>query len=257
MKMNRLQSIGIIGNGNVASQLSNFLLHKNCKLTKILVRDIQHAKNEQVIFSELYTENYNDLASFDLVLVSVNDDSLNEVIDQVPLNCFVAYTSGGIGLDQIKRKEKIGVFYPLQTFSKGKVVDMSTVPVLIESEDKAFEKELFSFAKTLFNRVEIMDSKQRKKLHLAAVFVNNFTNHLYYQADEFLKKYELDFSLLIPLIIETANKVQEISPKNAQTGPARRGDLKVIEAQEKQLKDIPLEIYELFNSSIMKTYEKL
>lgn len=255
--MNRLQSIGIIGNGNVASQLNNFLLHKNCKLTKILVRDIQRAKNEQASFEKFYTDNFNDLASCDLVLVSVNDDALNEVIEQISLNCFVAYTSGGIGLDQIKRKEKIGVFYPLQTFSKGKVVDMSSVPILIESEDKSFENELFTFAKTLFNRVELLNSEQRKKLHLAAVFVNNFTNHLYYQADEFLKKNELDFSLLIPLILETANKIQEISPKNAQTGPAKRGDLKVIEAQEKQLKDIPLEIYELFTSSIMKTYEKL
>lgn len=255
--MNRLQSIGIIGNGNVASQLSNFLLHKNCKLTKILVRDIQRAKNEQVIFGELYTDNYNDLASCDLVLVSVNDDALNDVIAQIPLNCFVAHTSGSIGLDQINRKEKIGVFYPLQTFSKGKVVDMSTVPVLIESEDKIVENELFRFAKTLFNRVEIMDSEQRKKLHLAAVFVNNFTNHLYYQADEFLKKYALDFSLLIPLILETANKVQGISPKNAQTGPARRGDLKVIEAQEKQLSGTQLEMYQLFTQSILKTNEKL
>jgi predicted short-subunit dehydrogenase-like oxidoreductase (DUF2520 family) len=256
MKMNRLQSIGIVGNGNVASQFSNFFRKKGCELTKILVRDAQRAIIEQSSLTALYSENFVDLASCDLVLVSVNDDALNEVIEQIPLNCFVAHTSGSIGLQQINRKEKVGVFYPLQTFSKGKEVDMSTVPILIESEDQQFETELFRFAKTLFNRVEIVDSEQRKKLHLAAVFVNNFTNHLYYQADEFLKRNELDFSLLLPLILETAQKVQEISPKNAQTGPAKRKDFKVIEQQERQLSGTQLEIYQLFTQSILKSFEK-
>ena len=145
-----------------------------------------------------------------------------------------------------------GVFYPMQTFSKQREVDFKEIPFFIEAssaEDAAFLKAI---ASTLSNRVYDADSEQRKSLHLAAVFTCNFTNHMYALAAELLKKYNLPFDVMLPLIDETARKVHELEPKTAQTGPAIRYDENVIGNHLRMLADDPAmqRLYELLSRSI-------
>ena len=145
-----------------------------------------------------------------------------------------------------------GVFYPMQTFSKQREVDFKEIPFFIEAsstEDAAFLKAI---ASTLSNRVYDADSEQRKSLHLAAVFTCNFTNHMYALAAELLKKYNLPFDVMLPLIDETARKVHELEPKAAQTGPAIRYDENVIGNHLRMLADDPgmQQLYELLSRSI-------
>jgi predicted short-subunit dehydrogenase-like oxidoreductase (DUF2520 family) len=147
-----------------------------------------------------------------------------------------------------------GIFYPLQTFSKTKAVNISEVPFCIEANTDKNEQLLVDLAKVLSNNVELINSEQRKKLHLAAVFACNFSNYMYTIADELLSNDNLDLNLLKPLIIETANKIKDNSPKAMQTGPAKRNDKAVIEKQLQLLANNPAykDIYQLITEQIIK-----
>lgn len=255
-KSKPLKSVGIVGFGNVGFQLANFFYAKKI-LKFILVRDLAKATSESILLKDLLITDFDQLKKCDLVVVCVSDDAVNKVVVQIPPECIVVHSSGSVGLHQVDRKENMGVFYPLQTFSKERGIDLIKVPILIESKIPSIENQLIEFATQHFDKVRKLNSEQRKQLHLAAVFVNNFTNHLYFQAEEHLKKHQLDFDLLKPLILETAQKLQVISAKSAQTGPARRKDYAVVEAQKAELYGLTKEIYELLTESIIKTYEKL
>lgn len=253
---NKIATVGIIGFGNVGFHFAHFFHHKNC-LKKVFVRNILALKKEYPLLENLFTNDFNELKNCDLILVCVNDDAVNEIIGQLPSKCIVAHTSGSIGLEQIQRKKNIGVFYPLQTFSKNGELHLKSVPILVESNDKSIEQLLLKFGQHFFDKVIVLDSEKRKLLHLAAVFVNNFTNHLYFQAEDFLQQHQLDFDLLKPLILETAQKIQTTSPKDAQTGPARRKDLSIIDQHKSVLTGTQKTMYEMLTNSILKTYEKL
>ena len=154
-----------------------------------------------------------------------------------------------------KASDNYGVFYPVQTFTKEREIGFTNIPILLEaSNEKTFDiiQQLgFSISK---NDVKGADSKKRKAIHLAAVFANNFTNHLYVIAEDILKDYNCEFDLLIPLIIETADKITEHSPVEMQTGPAIRGDKKTLKAHIKSLDENKeyRNIYKLLSKSISK-----
>ena len=139
----------------------------------------------------------------------------------------------------LKKFKQYGVFYPLQTLTEKVSVNMSKVPFCIEASDKKVEKELFNLASTISNQVYLINSEQRKNLHLSAVLVNNFTNLMYAHADDLLKNKGIDFKMLFPLIEETARKITFLSPEEAQTGPARRNDQTTIDEHLRMLKDNP------------------
>ena len=147
-----------------------------------------------------------------------------------------------------------GIFYPLQTFSKDKGVDISSVPFCIEANNTETQNTLFNLAKTLSNNVQLITSEQRKVIHLAAVFACNFSNNMYAIADDILLQNGMDLNLLKPLIKETANKIQKDSPKHVQTGPARRNDQEVIKNHIQMLADSKdyQDIYELITNNIIK-----
>lgn len=253
--MTKIQSIGIVGMGNVASHMIRFFHAHGMEIQAVIVRNaLQLRESNSNSLNLNFSEDYTDLIGSDLVLVCVSDDAITKVVQKIPAELSIAYTSGSIALQTIHRTGKIGVFYPLQTFSKGREVDMTQVPILLESKDEVFSKLLFEFACSYFQRVEFADSEARKKLHLAAVFVNNFVNHLYVQAEKITRENGLDFNLLLPLIQETAQKITQVTPLEAQTGPARRNDANVIAMQRKQLHGPQLALYDLLNTSIQQLY---
>ncbi len=195
----------------------------------------------------------------DIILLCIPDDLIAETSKKIgKANAIVTHTSGNTSIRSLINNDRYGVFYPLQTFSKQREIDMKSVPICLESSDEDVMKDLQFLASTISDSVHEINSRQRKYLHLSAVFVNNFTNHMYHIAEEFLEDRELDFDLLKPLIIETAAKATDIDPVNAQTGPARRGDSNTIKKHLDLLEGNPeyKQLYQLISEQILKKYHE-
>jgi predicted short-subunit dehydrogenase-like oxidoreductase (DUF2520 family) len=196
----------------------------------------------------------------DLFIFAVKDEVIKELskfILQKNPQAKVVHTSGSVGIDVFDNADNTGIFYPLQSFSKTKKIDISAVPFLITSENTSFKNELIALAKLLSEKVYEYTDEQRKHLHIAAVFVNNFSNHLFALAQDYCEKHQIDYQLLMPLIHETITKIDTILPKQAQTGPARRNDHEIIEKHSSILKNEDehlYQIYQLLSNSILKMY---
>ena len=170
-------------------------------------------------------------------------------------NRLVAHTSGSVNIHDLDKKNRRGVFYPLQTFSKEVPIDFNDVPICLEALDKNDLDILIHLAEAIGSPWYKISTEQRQTLHVAAVFVNNFTNQLYRIAHEISDAKNINFEILKPLISETAKKIQEVSPYMAQTGPAKRNDKKTIKKHLKLLeKENHKAIYELLTESIKKTH---
>lgn len=249
-----IQTISIIGAGNVASQLAQVLVGNGVKILSVTSKTNTSA---QILAKELNCDvisNLSEIPNCDLVLVCVDDDAIDQVISQIPSHLSVAYTSGSVEIKSISTRENLGVFYPLQTFSKTRKVDIFEVPFLIEANNTHFAQALFDLAWKISRNVQFMNSEQRKKIHVGAVIVNNFTNHLVYLADQYFKENQLDWKILEPLLKETLAKLEKTSPYDAQTGPARRNDQVIIEKHLEMLNGNTKEIYQVISESILKTY---
>lgn len=249
-----MKKILLIGAGNVATNIGLGLKKVGYEIVGCYSRSLESAdllarKLETNLLKELQ-----ELPSHDLILVCVPDTSIATVILQLPITSTIAYTSGTIHLDDLPKKYKIGVFYPLQTFTTSKLIDLKTVPFFVESSDKKLEDELLSLAQDVGLRAEISSSEKRKQLHIAAVFVNNFTNHLVYVAQQHTEKHSLSWENMLPLLEETFSKLTSEKPKEIQTGPARRKDLNVIERHLSELSGNEREIYKVITNSILDTY---
>jgi len=245
----------IIGAGNVASHLFDaFYAAENISVIQVYNRGqkkLSYFENKTNI-----TTSISKIMEADVYLVSVSDDSINSLSKKLQFNNkLVAHTSGSVAINQISNHNRSSVFYPLQTFTAGKTVDFKEIPLCIETSTKKDLLLLDTLAKSISDNVYCIDSTQRKALHIAAVFVNNFVNHLYQKGEEICKENNVPFDILKPLILETAKKVSELSPLESQTGPAKRNDNKVI---EKHLSDLNTttqqEIYTLLTKSIQETY---
>lgn len=253
--MKGINSISIIGTGNVAFHLGNGLLEKGITINSVFGKDRSKSKELANLWNCNIAESLS-LIDSDLILVCVSDDAVNSVISLLPKNSKIAYTSGSVEISSIEDHENIGVFYPLQTFSKIKSVNLFEVPFLIEALDTVFAQELFDLAWKLSRNVQFATSLERKKYHLAGVWINNFTNHIVFQAKNYLDKNDLDWNLVLPLLNETVEKIKILDPFDAQTGPARRNDLQTIDQQEEMQNGIQKEIYSLLSKSIIDTYKK-
>lgn len=249
-------NVVILGTGNLARHLFEALSKaKGVKIIQVIGRN----KVELEWFSD-HTTTSNDfeaIADADVFLIAVKDDAITEVSKFLSSkNGVVAHTSGAMEMEVIQTKNK-GVFYPLQSFTKGRPIDFSDVPICLEAESKTSMAVLKELAICLSENVQEIDSLQRKNLHLAAVFVNNFTNYLYGIGEEICVKNRLSFDLLKPLIAETAEKIKTMSPKDAQTGPARRNDIKSIQNHLELLDDKDkIALYTFLSDAIKRTYEK-
>jgi predicted short-subunit dehydrogenase-like oxidoreductase (DUF2520 family) len=252
----------IIGSGNVAQHLiAAFQNSQNSGDEIELVQVFSRKRNSliNVIDGALITTELADLMEADLYIIAVSDDAISTVAAQLAFkNRLVVHTSGSVGLDVLDDNNRRGVFYPLQTFTKNKAVDFKTIPICLESENSTDFILLDKVAKTLSNNVFAINSEQRKALHVAAVFVNNFTNHLYSIGNEICQENQVPFEILKPLILETAQKIMTISPQEAQTGPAKRNDVKTIEAHQLFLStENQSTIYKIITQSIQDHGKKL
>lgn len=194
----------------------------------------------------------------DIYIIAVNDDAISSVSEQFTKSKrLIVHTSGSVSMDTLPTGVRKGIFYPLQTFSKEKKVDFKTIPIGIEADKREDLELLRKLASSISESVYEISSKQRSSLHLAAVFVNNFTNHLFQIANEICDDNEVSFDILKPLITETVQKINSLSPIEAQTGPAKRNDDKTIEKHLKQLKsEIHKDVYRILTKSIKETHGK-
>ena len=258
----RDKKIALIGAGNVAHHLAPALLKAGANLCQIYSRTIESARELGIKTGITYTSDV--LAIYpdcDIYIFCVSDDALLSLFKSIRINknALILHTSGSLPLQIFKNlAERYGVLYPLQTFSRKRALNFNEIPLCIEGSDEKVLWEIRVLAGLLSERVEEISSEKRKTLHLAAVFANNFVNHFYGIAGKILEKEELDFSLLRPLIFETAHKVMLLSPEQAQTGPARRGDEGILNMHKSLLKDEPklLKLYTLISDSIRETIQK-
>lgn len=246
--------ITIIGTGNVGWHLAHNIKLHGYKVDRIISRKLSNAKTLAEEIGAEFSDNFSLINFNSLLLFTTPDDVTRALINDLPVKSRIAYTSGSLPLTSFATKRNIGVFYPLQTFSKGKSIDLSVVPILLESENQSFYSELEGLAKALSNTVIAADSDMRKKLHLAAVWLNNFTNHMVMQSQKYCESNDLNFEYLKPLLQETFNKLEIVHALEAQTGPARRGDYQTIESHLAQMDSQTKELYVAITNSILKTY---
>ena len=250
--------LSVIGSGNVAQHLIKVFSKSDIvELAYIFSRDqkaVNHLISNDKIFSDV-----NKLKPVDVVIIAVTDDAVFDVSSQLPFkNKLVVHTSGALAMDVLNAKNRRGVFYPLQTFSKSKEINFKEIPICIEAENDNDYLVLEMLAKTISNSVCNINSEQRKALHVAAVFVSNFTNYMYQIGNEICKKNNMSFDILKPLIQETANKILFISPEMSQTGPAKRRDTQTINAHLNFLNNNNhKEIYKMLTKSIIDNDKKL
>jgi len=243
----------IIGSGNVAQHLIKaFRNSAHAELMQVYARN--PGKLSHIVPQELIVQKIEALAKAHIYIISVTDDAIEEVSSQLPFEGrLVVHTSGSMPLAQMDSKNRRGVFYPLQTFSKNKEVDFKNIPFCLESEKEEDYLTLEKLAKSISPLTYNISSQQRQALHVAAVFVNNFTNHLYSIGDDICHSNGIPFDILKPLILETADKIQSLSPTDAQTGPARRNDITTIQRHQDFIENpVQKEIYTLLTKSIQR-----
>ncbi len=252
----------VIGSGNVATHLATALA-PYVEILQIFSRDILHARElaDRISSSCVATNDVTEICpNADLYLMSVADDSIASLLQQIPClnnDGIWVHTSGSVGVDVfVELRGHFGVFYPLQTFSKHKAVDMKSVPFFIEGSSSFVEKCLLDLAGKISDNVRLLNSEGRRRLHVAAVFACNFVNYMWVVADRQLRLCGTDIHALDPLLKETMEKITTLSPAEAQTGPARRGDKHIIDSHIKMLSGDDAQLYEILSNQIYKTYHE-
>lgn len=257
MQPDNIKSVSIIGAGNVATHLATALFSKGIQISEIwswhLTNAEELAKKTNatvcVTLPELKT-------NVDLIILAIKDDSVSTMINQLPKGIqAIVHTSGGLNMNVLSAaSENIGVFYPLQSFKKEDSVDWLTIPICVEGNNEKIAKQLFSLGSKLSETVQQVNSTQRKKLHIAAVIANNFTNYLYSVSYDIIKDAGLSFSLLLPLIQLSVKKLNTDDPFLHQTGPAKRNDLKLINDHLDALKDDQdvAQLYQYLSDMVIK-----
>ena len=249
-------SIALIGTGNVSAKLAQaFSRSEDILLLGVYGRKERKGEvfNTESVIREI--SEIDDRA--DIIVIAVQDDAISGVQKQISVtNALVVHTAGSISMDVLLPIKRRGVFYPLQTLSADRDVDFNTIPLCLECSQDEDRTLLMQLAEMLSGSVRWTDSSERKRLHLAAVFTNNFVNHIIRQAEKICEEHDLPKELLHPLLEETVAKAKILGAANAQTGPAVRGDRSVIEKHLELLQDpAQLELYKTITASIQNAYE--
>ncbi|HMJ47806.1 MAG TPA: DUF2520 domain-containing protein [Ferruginibacter sp.] len=223
--------VGLIGSGNVATVLGRLLLQHNHTVTQVISRELSHAK---ILATEMnaHSDDFSGTpdASADVFIIAVADSALQGCLEQFDVgNKLVVHTAGSVAMDVLKNvSANYGVLYPLQSLRKEMPL-LPSVPFLVDGNTPDVTEFIRVFALSLSPHVSVTNDDERLKLHTAAVIVSNFTNHLYAIAEDFCIKEKIDFKLLRPLIVETAQRIENISPSEVQTGPAIRKDIHTLD----------------------------
>ncbi|MBD78340.1 MAG: hypothetical protein CL840_05440 [Crocinitomicaceae bacterium] len=252
-----IQSIGIIGSGNVATNLALSSYEQGIKIEFIYSK----TRNNQIELAEQVNAetpiDIDKLPETDAIFICVNDDQIESVSDQLSgKNALIVHCSGTVDINALNANKKRGVYYPFQSISKSSRTNWKKVPILIESNNENELDELKTLAEKFSDSVVHADSNQRKHLHLSGVLMNNFTNHLAVLSRKVLKDSQLPPELLNSILEDTVHKITTGNPEEIQTGPAIRNDEKTIVSQlqllehNKELK----KLYQLFTESIQRTH---
>lgn len=254
-------NIVLLGSGNVATHLGIAFSDAGHHIVQVWSRNIINARllADQVKAEAI--DQLNELTTeVDLCIISVLDDAIPSLLPQLQhLSAPIVHTSGSTDMQILAPfSMNYGVLYPLQTFSKSVAINLSSTPFLLESSNEAVLDQLKSLASSVSAHIQYCNSEQRIQLHIAAVFSCNFSNHLYAIAQKLLIANDLDFDLIRPLILQTAQKVMDSLPNEVQTGPAVRRDQLTLDRHRQQLVNHPdwLRIYDLLSDDIIHTIIK-
>ena len=256
------ERIILIGAGNVAHHLAAALLKAGENLCQIYSRTLEPARLLGMKTGIAYTAEMSEIyPDGDIYIFCVSDDSLASLLKTIRIKeeALLLHTSGSLPMDILKPYSKnYGVLYPVQTFSKKRDLDFDEIPLCTEGSSPNVLGKIKMLAEKLSGKIYAINSMQRKELHLAAVFACNFPNYLYSVAGKLLEEHGLSFAMLRPLIFETAHKVMLLTPEEAQTGPARRGDEGIMNMHKSMLKNNKdlLKIYTLLSDGIKEAQVK-
>jgi len=258
-----LKSVNIIGAGNVAHFFGYKLNDEGYKIRCIYNRTLEKANALAMLCGSMATNDIISLPKTDITIIAITDDHVGRIAEEVyrihghslPL----IHTSGALSLDVFLMYElqQVGVIWPLQSIILGQISGLENVPLCIDARNDTFKKEIEKICIDISDNVAYMPSSQKKHAHVAAVIANNFTNHLLAIAESYCQEHGIDFNLLKPLIIQSIQKIETDSPRDIQTGPARRMDLHTINDQMDLIEDKDLKkIYRTISKSIIKTYHE-
>lgn len=244
----------LIGNGNLAWSLAQALQQAN-KIELLLIVGREEEKLKDFEQWAPVSANWDDLPKADLYFLAISDRSIAAASQKAQDHGLWVHCSGSTALDQLNPSVRRGVFYPLQTFTKGREVNFEKIPIGLEAENETDYQLLEQLAQQLSSKVFRMNSSQRQQMHLAAVWANNFSNHMIAVAEDIADKADVPREVLYPLIEETIAKAQALGALTAQTGPARRDDQDTLDKHLDLLKNRDQkELYTQLSQSIMKNY---
>lgn len=264
MEINTIKNVSFVGAGNVAYNLAPALAAGGVTIRHIISRNRTRA---ELLASRVNAKASDCIADIDqdteAVFFTLPDDVIMSQAELLAANKsfkgMMIHTSGSTSLNELLRYSKwAGVFYPLQTFSKALRADFNNIPICVEGGNETITSALENLGRLISTDVRRITSVQRGTIHLGAVFACNFTNHLYAQAFEILRKSGVNPSILLPLIQETAARVQNGEPHQLQTGPALRGDQRILNKHLGMLAgdESTAEIYRLLSEHIQQLKNK-
>ena len=251
-----MKKILLVGSGNLATNLALNINKKGYLISQIYSPNKTNAKNLAKKIKSEWTSNPKEIKQADITIIAIKDDEIKNVIKILPKNP-TAHTSGSTSINVFKgHLSDYGVLYPLQSFKKDIKINMKNTPFLIEANNKKFEKELIKLASSLSKTTEKVDSYKRRKIHIAAIFACNFSNHMLVIAKQLLEKENISYKLLLPLIKNSFTRIESTDPLMTQTGPAVRKDTKIIEEHLKSIDEDEFKaIYKLISNNISKTHD--
>jgi predicted short-subunit dehydrogenase-like oxidoreductase (DUF2520 family) len=251
-----------IGAGNVATHLAIALYRKGMHIRQVYSRTSNSAQALAEQVGATYTTTKSDIyTQASIYICGIKDSEISSALTHIDFqNNLLVHTAGSVDIEILSPfSANYGVLYPLQTFSISKAVDWEKCTLFIEANNRKNTDSLIQIASLLSPKVKTIDSEERRKLHIAAVFACNFTNHLYTLASELMSESGGNFEDLLPLIQETTDKLRTLSPYQAQTGPAVRQDTRIVATHIAQLAKTDSNkaaIYTLLSESIMQTNKK-
>ena len=248
--------IVIIGSGNTASVLGRKIKTAGHEIVQVYSRHLYNAEELADELKCLATDNWNNIVEdAQLYLIALSDSVLSHIHENWHCKGLVVHTAGAVSKNVLEKVSKnYGVLYPLQSLRKEKT-DYDSIPLLTDANNEDSLALVTDFAESISTTVRHADDSYRMHLHVAAVVVNNFTNHLYALAEAYCSSSNVSFALLKPLIIETAERLEQFAPATVQTGPAYRGDIETLAKHTSLLKEHPslLSLYQQLTQSIQHT----
>lgn len=253
-----IKKVVIIGSGNVATNLAEALFNAKIKIIQIISRTLENAKQLANIVNCEYATDLGAIKKADLYIISTSDDSIKSIANHVELkNKFVVHTAGSVPVDILSvNSDNFGVFYPLQTFKKKTIENFKEIPICIEASNNKRLSQLEKLALTISKNIYFLNSKQRLKIHVSAVFVNNFINHLMAITNDYINNENINKDILKPLLNKTFKNISNKNPAEIQTGPAIRNDQLTIQKHLDLLEDNTnmQKIYKALTDSIINFY---